>query len=133
MIIRIDSKDSSNFGLPWEELQKAGYESAVCAVLWDAKLPMKVGEFVHLWRRKEGGEGLELRSRYWLGHQDHLDLGLVKIPLDRAVGITGIKKRLTGEKVAFEQFLHDQIEFPNLASILPGLYHEFGGKAKATL
>lgn len=100
MTIRIEFKDSSPFGLPWEELQKAGYESAVCAVLWDAKLPMKVGEIVHLWRRKEGGKGLELRSRYWLGHQVHLDLELVKIPLDRAGGITGIKKRLTAEKVA---------------------------------
>lgn len=64
MTIRTEFKDSSPFGLPWEELQKAGYESAVCAVLWDAKLPMKVGEFVHLWRRKEGDEGLELRRRY---------------------------------------------------------------------
>lgn len=131
MTIRTEFKESSHFGLPWEELQKAGYESAVCAVLWDAKLPMKVGELVHLWRLKEGGEGLELRSRYWLGHQVHLDLGLVKIPLDRAGGITRIKKRLAGEKVVYEQFLHDQIEFTILVSILPDLYHEFGCKAKA--
>lgn len=88
---------------------------------------------MHLWRRKEDGEDLELRSRYWLGHQVHLDLGLVKIPLDRAGGITGIKKRLAGEMVADEQFLHGQIEFTNLSSILPDLYHEFGGKAKASL
>lgn len=133
MTICIEFKGSSQFGLPWEELQKAGYESAVCAVLWDAKLPIQVGEFVHLWRRKEGGEGLELRIRYWLGHQVHLDLGLVKMPLDRAGGITGIKKRLASEKVAYEQSLHDQIGFTNLASILPNLYHEFGGKAKANL
>lgn len=113
MTKRIEFKDSSHYGLPWEVLQKAGYESAVCAVLWDAKLPEKVGKFVHLWRPKEGVEGLELRSRYWLGHQVHLNLGLVKIPLDRAGGITGIKKRLAGEKVAHEQFLHGQIESIN--------------------
>ena len=94
---------------------------------------MKVGEFVHLWRRKQAGQGSKLRSRYWLGHQVHLDLGPVKNPLDRAGGIAGIKKRLTGEKVAYEQFLHGQIECTNLASILPNLYHKFGGKAKANL
>lgn len=130
MTIDIEFKNSSHYGLPWEVLQKVGYESAVCAVLWDAKLPNKVGKFVHLWRRMEGGEGLELRSRYWLGHQAHLNLGHVKIPLHRAGGITGIKKRLAGEKVAYEQSLHEQIEFTNSASILPNLSHEFGGKAK---
>ncbi|KAK8097308.1 phloretin hydrolase [Apiospora kogelbergensis] len=108
----------------WSELQKAGYAAAVCAVLWDGSLPLKLGEFVHLWRTVEGG--LELHSRYWLGHEVHLQLLGLKIPLDCLGGLLGIKRRLAGEEIAYEQFLHDQIEFTNLAGILPGLYSEYG-------
>ncbi|KAK7943279.1 uncharacterized protein PG986_012392 [Apiospora aurea] len=111
-------------GLTPEGLQDAGYKAAVCAVLWDAYLPLKLGEFVHLWREVEGG--LELRSRYWLGHQVYLKLPGVKLPLDYLGGLLGIKRMLAGEEIAYEQFLHDQIEFTNLARILPGLYAEFG-------
>lgn len=44
----------------------------------------------------------------------------------RIGGMLGIKRLGAGDKVAYEQFLHDQTEFTNLASILPGLYREFG-------
>lgn len=127
MTIRIQFVDPGYYGLPWDKLNEAGYEAAVCAVLWDATLPMKVGDFLHLWRRKDDGSGLELRSRYWLAHEVYIDVfGLSKISVDWLGGALGIKQRLAGETVAYEQFLHDQIEFTNLASILPRLYDEFG-------
>ncbi|KAK8084526.1 hypothetical protein PG997_005797 [Apiospora hydei] len=107
-------------GLTPEGLRDAGYKAAVCAVLWDAYLPLKLGEFVHLWRAVEGG--LELRSRYWLGHQVCQGEDPARLPR----GLLGIKRMLAGEEIAYEQFLHDQIEFTNLARILPGLYSEFG-------
>lgn len=44
----------------------------------------------------------------------------------RIGGLLGIKQWAAGDKVAYEQFLHDQTEFTNLASILPGIYKEFG-------
>ncbi|ORY61695.1 PhlG protein [Pseudomassariella vexata] len=124
MKIRIQFVNPAYFGLPWDKLEGAGYAAAVCAVLWDAWLPMKVGEFLHLWRRKD--YGLELRSRYWLGHQVYFDLVGLKIPVDYLGGILGFKQRLAGENIAYEQFLHDQIEFTNLGIILPGLFEEFG-------
>ncbi|KAK6850904.1 hypothetical protein PG990_008193 [Apiospora arundinis] len=123
--IQFIEPDHSQLGLAsWDELQGVGYVSAVCAVLWDANLPFKIGEFVHLWRKVDGG--LELRSRYWLGHEVYLQLPGMKIPLDYLGGVLGIKRMLAGEEIAYEQFLHDQIEFTNLAKILPGLYSEFG-------
>lgn len=130
MTLRIEFKEPSYFGLgSWEDLRKAGYEAAVCGLLWDERLPMKVGDMIHLWRRNE--TGLELRSRYYLAHQVYLDVfGLLKIPVDRIGGMLGIKQWQAGDKVAYEQFLHDQTEFTNLARILPGLYEEFGGEEK---
>ncbi|KAK7992303.1 hypothetical protein PG996_012685 [Apiospora saccharicola] len=122
----VEPHDQHHFGagLAPDKLQEAGYVAAVCAVLWDAYLPLKIGEFVHLWRAVEGG--LELRSRYWLGHRVYLQLLGLKTPLDYLGGLLGIKRVLAGEEIAHEQFLHDQIEFTNLSRILPGLYAEFG-------
>jgi len=38
-----------------------------------------------------------------------------------------LKSDGTGLQAAYEQVMHDQIEFTHLASILPELYAEFGG------
>lgn len=82
MELRIEFKEPSYFGLgTWEELKEAGCEAAVCGVLWDKLLPMKVGDMVHLWRRNQGG--LELKSRYYLGHQVHLDLFGLQLSVDK--------------------------------------------------
>lgn len=130
--VRIEFREPGDlFGLgaSWEELRAAGCEAAVCGVLWDARLPLKVGEMVHLWWRRggEGGGHLELQSRYYLGHEVCVDvLGLFRVSVDRLGGWLGIKRVLAGDKVAYEQFLHDQTEFTNLASFLPDLYREFG-------
>ena len=125
MKLRIEFKEPSYFGLgSWEELKEAGYEAAVCGILWDKAIPLKVGDMIHLWRRNENG--LELRSRYYLAHEVKLHVLGFEISLDRIGALLGTKKRQAGEKVAYEQFLHDQTEFTNLASILPGLFREFG-------
>lgn len=125
MELRIEFKEPSYFGLgTTQELKEAGYEAAVCGCLWDKALPLKVGDMIHLWRKNENG--LELKSRYYLGHQVYFDLLGVKISVDKIGGWLGIKRLQAGEEVAYQQFLHDQTEFTNLASILPSIYREFG-------
>lgn len=127
MVIRIEFKEPSYFGLgTWEELREAGYEAAVCGVLWDRALPLKVGDMIHLWRRS--GDGLELRSRYYMAHEVSLRVLGVQVSLDGVGGLLGIKRRMAGERLAYEHFLHDQTEFTNLASFLPDIYREFGKK-----
>lgn len=82
MSLRIEFKEPSYFGLgTWDDLKKAGYETAVCGILWDKILPMKVGDMIHLWRKTE--HGLELKSRYYLGHQVYFDLLGLKISVDK--------------------------------------------------
>ncbi|KKY31708.1 putativediacetylphloroglucinol specific hydrolase [Diaporthe ampelina] len=123
--LRIEFKEPSYFGLgTWEELEEAGYEAAVCGLLWDKALPLKVGDMIHLWRRTENG--LELRSRYYLAHQVYVDVFGLKVSVDWIGGLLGIKRAAAGAKVAYEQLLHDQTEFTNLASFLPEIYREFG-------
>lgn len=82
MSLRIEFKEPSYFGLgTWEDLKKAGYETAVCGILWDKTLPMKVGDMIHLWRKTP--DGLELKSRYYLGHEVYFDLLGLKIYVDK--------------------------------------------------
>ncbi|CAK7236564.1 hypothetical protein SEUCBS140593_009662 [Sporothrix eucalyptigena] len=124
MKIRICFVNPAVYGLPWEDLQAAGYEAAVCAELWHPTLPIKTGDMLHLWRRVE--DGLELRSRYWMATGMKLALpGNLSIPLDYVLGVLGIKRNLVGERIAYEHFIHDQTEFTNLASFLPALYNEY--------
>lgn len=82
MSLRIEFKEPSYFGLgTWAELKEAGYETAACGILWDKSLPMKVGDMIHLWRKNE--HGLELKSRYYLGHQVYFELLGLKVSLDK--------------------------------------------------
>ncbi|KAK1593811.1 PhlG protein [Colletotrichum navitas] len=121
MTVRIHFVDPAHYGLPWADLKEAGYEAAVCAELWDGLVAnLKIGDFLHLWRKTE--DGLELRSRYWLGGGVHYKLFGMKVGIDYLAGALGIKHRMAGENVAYEHFIHDQTEFTNLASFLPDLY-----------
>lgn len=125
MTLRIEFKEPSYFGFgEWEEWKAAGYEVAVCGILWDRFLPLKVGDMIHLWRKTE--TGLELRSRYYLAHQVYFDIFGFKLSVDKIGELLRLKQLEAGPKIAYEHFLHDQSEFTNLASILPGLYKEFG-------
>jgi 2,4-diacetylphloroglucinol hydrolase len=128
MALRTTFVSPARYGLPWARLRDAGYEAAVCAELHHAHLPMRIGDFLHLWRRSPDGKGLELRSRYWLGSGVRLELFGLKVPLDYLGDKLGIKKRMAGENVAYEHFMHDKLEFTILASFLPELYHDYQAK-----
>ncbi|KAK2054637.1 PhlG protein [Colletotrichum caudatum] len=124
MTIQIRFVDPAQYGLPWPELKEAGYDAAVCAELWDGLVTnLKIGDFLHLWRKTD--DGLELRSRYWLGAGVHYKLFGMKVGIDYLAGALGIKHRMAGEKIAYEHFIHDQTEFTNLASFLPDLYADY--------
>ncbi|KAH9233190.1 hypothetical protein K456DRAFT_37174 [Colletotrichum gloeosporioides 23] len=124
MTVHIHFVDPAQYDLPWDKLKAAGYEAAVCAELRDGLLPnLKIGDFLHLWRKTE--DGLELRSRYWLGGGIHYKVMGMKVGIDYLAGALGFKKRMAGENIAYEHFIHDQTEFTNLASFLPDLYGDY--------
>jgi len=53
-------------------------------------------------------------------------LGGRSFHLDRPFTALGVKRRLLGLRVAYEQVLHDQIEFTHLSTFLAEIYREFG-------
>ncbi len=72
--------------------------------------------FVHLVRKVDGG--IEVRNRFWVGYQIVDKKPVLALPPGMRIP----------EEAAQGLFLHDVQEFANLASILPQLYAEMGGK-----
>ena len=46
--------------------------------------------------------------------------------MSRPAARLGLKRRMAGASLAYEQLLHDQIEFTHLASFLPAIHAELG-------
>jgi hypothetical protein len=86
--------------------------------------PIEAVTLVHLARRTD--DGFELRSRYWIGHDIRLRAFGRSVPLDGVVASLGIKRRLGGERAAYEQLHHHLIEFTHLSTFLAAIQKEFG-------
>jgi hypothetical protein len=76
----------------------------------------------------ETAHGIEQRSRYWIGHNAELRVLNMSLSVDRWGDKLGIKRRMAGARMAYEQLLHDQIEFTHLATFLPELFAEFSNR-----
>lgn len=124
MDISIRFVDPSELGLDTSRLASSGIVAQACARVALRRLGIEAVTMVHLARKTD--EGLEQRSRYWIGHDARLRLLGASVPVD-AIGATlGIKRRLAGQRVAYEQLLHDQIEFTHLSTFLADLHRRFG-------
>ena len=104
---------------------QANIVSHACGEVWLQTPRIRIGTMIHLARKID--DGFELRSRYWLADAVKVKLPLVgyELSLDRVAQTFGLKSRLAGLSVGYEQLLHDQIEFTNLASFLPDIYRQF--------
>ncbi|MGI5142676.1 MULTISPECIES: DAPG hydrolase family protein [unclassified Streptomyces] len=108
----------SDWGLDTGRFAQAGVVAQICGEIILAGV--RVGRMLRLAR--ETDEGLELRTRFWLG--DLLTLGSVDLaPMLRALGL---KRRLINSTTAYEQLFNDQVGMTHLAGFLPALYAQFG-------
>lgn len=113
----------SALGLDESRFATAGIVGHACARVALRRSRIEAVTMVHLAR--ETDEGFELRSHYWLGHAAKL----AGIPVDGVASALGVKRRLVGARVAYEQLLHDQIEFTHLSTLLADIHREFGAEA----
>jgi hypothetical protein len=124
--ITIRFVDPAELGFDTSRFSEAGIVAHACAEVSLLRPDVPLTTMVHLARRTE--DGFELRSRYWTGH--HLRLNLLgrslSLPLDGLLTSLGLKRRLVGLSAAYDQLLHDQIEWTHLSSFLAEIYREFG-------
>lgn len=122
--IAIRFLDPAELGFDTTRFAEAGIVGHACARVALRTAPLEAVTMVHLARATP--DGIEQRSRYWIGHEARLRLFGARIPVDKIGTALGTKKRMAGVRIAYEQLLHDQIEFTHLASFLPELFDEFG-------
>jgi hypothetical protein len=127
-LVRISIRfvDPAALGFDAARFAEAGIVGHACAEVSLSRPDLPSTTMVHLVRRTE--EGIELRSRYWIGHRIRLNLlgPSLSLPLDGLLSSLGLKRRLLGLRVAYDQLLHDQIEWTHLSSFLADIYREFG-------
>jgi hypothetical protein len=127
MSIAIRIVDPTEVGLDVRRFAEAGIVGHACARVTLRPAGIEAVTMIHLARKTD--DGFEQRSRYWIGHDAKLRIGGGSVGVDAIGAKLGIKRRLAGERVGYEQLLHDQIEFTHLASFLPAIYREFGARA----
>ncbi len=121
--IAIAFVDPAELGFDTSRFAEAGIVAHACARVRLRRPPLAAVTMVHLARRTR--DGFELRSRYWIGHDVSLRVLGRSLPLDSAATALGVKRWLSGQRVAYEQYLHDQIEFTHLSTFLADLHGEF--------
>ena len=124
--ISIRFVEPAELGFDTSRFAAADIVGHACAEVSLQRPELPLTTMVHLARRTENG--MELRSRYWTGHQMRLNLlgRSLSLPLDGLLSSLGVKRRLVGLPVAYDQLLHDQIEWTHLSSFLADIYREFG-------
>jgi 2,4-diacetylphloroglucinol hydrolase len=125
--IAIRFVDPAELGFDTSRFAEAGIVGHACARVSLRDVPLEVVTMVHLARAT--ADGIEQRSRYWIGHDAKLRLFGTKLSVDKLGAALGTKRRMAGVRVAYEQLLHDQIEFTHLATFLPDIWSEFGRSA----
>lgn len=121
--MRVDFRKPSEFGLDEAKMDTLGIVHG-CGSVYARGAPIRGGTMIHLARPTEAG--FELRSRYWIGDEMRLGLFGKEVGLDPLAKAFGLKQRLVGASMAYDQLLHDQTEYTHLAAMLGPLYAEFG-------
>jgi hypothetical protein len=116
--------DPAELGFDTRRFAEAGIVAHSCSRARLRRPPIEAATLVHLARRTD--DGFELRSRYWIAHDIRLRTFGYSIALDGVSAYLGIKRRVGGERAAYEQLLHDQIEFTHLSTFLAAIHAEFG-------
>lgn len=109
--IRFISPDK--FGFDTTSFKKNGIEAVVCGVVGFrvGKSTIEHTYMCHIFRKK--GDGLELRSRFWIG---------------KKLNFPEIKKLIITEDLAMDMLMHCSQEYNHLAGFLPDIFHEFRRK-----
>jgi len=113
MTLSIRFVPPEQFGFKPATFRKNGVAAVICGVVGfrAGQMTIEHTNMCHVFRKK--GDGLELRSRFWLG---------------KRLNTPNLKKLIITEDLAMDMFLHCSQEFNHLAGFLPDIYNEFADK-----
>lgn len=116
----IDFCSPADFGFDITRFKEAKIATVICARVGFPKQKVWFTEMCHLVRKTE--EGLEMRSRFWIGqHIRRMD----KLTfLNKILNSSFVKKQLMPKNVGKYMMLHCCQEYANLTRLLPQIYPE---------
>lgn len=110
MALSIRFVPPKRFGFNTATFRKNGIAAVICGVVGfrAGQMTIEHSYMCHVFRKK--GDGLELRSRFWLG---------------KVLNTPNLKKLIITEDLAMDMLLHCSQEYNHLAGFLPDIYNEF--------
>ncbi|PWN35516.1 uncharacterized protein FA14DRAFT_154929 [Meira miltonrushii] len=115
------------FGLDETKFDEVGIVASACGEIYiPQNSPVKAVDMIHLFYKTDNG--LELRSRYYLGNNIQVEIPVLGslLPVNTIANLLGLNNLAVGAELSYSQFHHDQQEMTHLASILPEVYAAFG-------
>lgn len=119
--ILIDFMSPANFGFDETRLDPK-IETIICARVGSPERGVWGTEMCHYVRVKE--TGVEMRSRFWIGHEVKRMGGIAQGFLNSILNTGFVKRKLLPKELGRSMFHHCSQEYHNLADILPELYRE---------
>jgi hypothetical protein len=120
--ITITFVNPADLGFDTSRFEEAGIKAHACGIVKLQRPDVVFCTMIHLVRETENG--FELRSRYFIGSDVRIKVFGRYRKLPKSI-VQLLLRKNGGLQLAYDQVLHDQVEFTNLASILPELYREF--------
>lgn len=129
---RIEFKAPTEMGMSSDALHNPRIATIVCGYAGDDRLRVRHSPMFHVFLRdgEEGGQGVVLRSRFWLGAalRPYGPLGSFGEGL---LNRSFVRRRALPEGLPQALARHCAEEYANLGAILPELYERFGPGASA--
>ncbi|MDW3647376.1 MAG: hypothetical protein R8P61_09950 [Bacteroidia bacterium] len=122
--ILIDFMSPAKFGFDMNRLDPKS-ETIICARVGSPQRGVWGTEMCHYVRKT--AEGVEMRSRFWIGHKVYRMSGFAQNFLNSILNSGFVKRKLLPKELGSSMFHHCSQEYHNLAEILPELYAEENG------
>ncbi|MBX2874494.1 MAG: hypothetical protein KTR30_20395 [Saprospiraceae bacterium] len=122
--ILIDFMSPGEFGFDESRLHPEK-ETIICARVGSPDKGVWGTEMCHFVRTTK--EGVEMRSRFWIGHQVYRMGGFAQGLLNAILNKSFVKRKLLPRDIGIKMFHHCSQEYHNLAELLPLLYSEERG------
>lgn len=121
--ILIDFMSPVDFGFN-EKLLNPEQITIICARVGAPDKGVWATEMCHFVRKTDNG--VEMRSRFWIGHDIYRMGGIARGLINRIVNLPPVKRTIIPKSIGINMFHHCSQEYHNLTEILPSVYEEYG-------
>lgn len=125
-ILSITFIPPKNFGFDTSRFKQARVATTICTLVGSVTKKLRHTRMCHLVHKTSNG--VEMRSRFWIGGNIKLDMFSEKSVINRIANTKLVRKLAIPHDTPYQMALHCAREYNNLAEILPELYQEYGAR-----